>query len=263
MMPFRTLTAEIIASWEREVGPTPIHGVALELLRGGTVERHYHARGQIMLVSSGVITVFVHGNAWVISGSRAVWVPEGVPHHVRASTGAQLRNLQVSRAIAPDLPDRTSMIAVSPLFRELVLNAVSGPNEYAIGSREQKIIDLLLMEFRPTEQAALVLPEPTDRRLQRICSALRADPSDNRTLREWSEIAGGCARTLERLFLKETGLTFAQWRRQLRLLDALVRLNRGESVTCIALDTGYENPSAFIEMFRRIMGRTPGQYLDS
>ena len=261
MTPFRTLTAETIASWESAVGPTPIHGVALELVRGGTVEQHRHARGQIMLVSSGVITVFVRDKAWVISGSRAIWVPEGVPHHVVASTGAQLRNLQVSRAIAPDLPDRASMIAVSPLFRELVLNAVSGPNELAIGSREQKIIDLLLMEFRPTDQPALVLPEPTDCRVQRVCSALRADPADNRTLGQWSEIAGGCARTLERLFLKETGLTFAQWRRQLRLLDALVRLHRGESVTGIALDTGYENPSAFIEMFRRVMGRTPGQFL--
>jgi AraC-like DNA-binding protein len=68
---------------------------------------------------------------------------------------------------------------------------------------------------------------------------------------------------LERLFQKETGLTFAQWRRQLRLHAAIVRLNRGESVTSVALDAGYQNTSAFIEMFRRLVGCTPGRYLDS
>lgn len=262
-MPFRTLTAETIASWERDVGPTPIHGVELELLRGGTVEAHCHFRGQIMFAASGVITVSMCDKSWVISGPRAIWVPEGLPHRIFASTSAEIRNLQVSRGIAPHLPSQASVIAVSPLFRELLVTAVSGPNEIPIGGREQKILDLLLVEFRPAQEVALVLPEPTDRRLRRICTALRADPSDNRTLDEWAEIAGGCTRTLGRLFLKETGFTFAQWRRQVRLLDALVRLNQGQPVTTIALDAGYESPSAFIEMFHRVMGRTPGQYLNN
>jgi len=73
----------------------------------------------------------------------------------------------------------------------------------------------------------------------------------------------GCTRTLERLFRKETGLTFAQWRRQLRIQNAIVRLHLGQSVTSVAYDAGYENTSSFIEMFRRVTGRTPGQFLDA
>lgn len=262
-MPFRTLSAETIASWDREVGPTPLHGVELELESGGIVELHDHPRGQIMFAPSGVVTVSAHNRSWVISGPRALWMPEVVAHQVIASTGAELRNLQVSRTIAPQLPRLPAVIAVSPLFQALLLDAISGPNDVAAGSREQKVIDLLLMEFHLTEEAPLFIPEPTDARLQRVCAALRANPSDNRTLDEWAEIAGGCTRTLGRLFLKQTGLTFAQWRRQVRLLDAVVRLSRGEPVTSVAFDTGYESPSAFIEMFRRVMGRTPGQFLDS
>ena len=262
-MPFRTLSAETIACWEQEVGPTPIHGVEIELFPGGLVERHRHTRGQIMLATSGVVTVSAHDRSWVVSGSRGMWMPEGVPHTVVASTGADLRNLQVSRSIAPSLPTEPCVVAATPLFRELVISAVAGPNQLSTDSRAAKIVDLLLTEFHSSEHAPLHIPEPTDIRLKRVCAALKADPSDDRTLAEWSGIAGGCARTLGRLFLKETGLTFAQWRRQLRLLDALVRLSQGQSVTSIALDTGYESPSAFIEMFRRVMGRTPGQYLDS
>jgi AraC-like DNA-binding protein/quercetin dioxygenase-like cupin family protein len=262
-MRFDHLTAQTISSWEREVGPTPVHGVELELMLGGTVERHRHSRGQIMMAATGVATVSVASRWWVIGGARAIWVPEGVQHAITASTAAELRNLQVSRPLAPHLPAQTCLVAVSPLFRELLTDAVGGPNAVAPGSRAAKILDLLLMEFSPIKALSLFLPEPTDIRLQRICNKLRADPADDRTLAKWADTAGGCTRTLERLFQKETGLTFAQWRRQLRLHAALVRLNRGESVTSVALDTGYRNTSAFIEMFRRLVGCTPGRYLDS
>lgn len=163
----------------------------------------------------------------------------------------------------PHLPNRTSSLIVSPLFRELMIEAVSGPNEIVHGSREHKILELLLSEFKMTSELALAVPEPRDIRLKRVCDAIRANLSDNRTLDQMAADAGGCARTLGRLFLKETGLTFAQWRRQARLLDALTRLHQGQSITSVAFDTGYDSPSAFIEMFRRIMGCTPGQYLNS
>jgi AraC-like DNA-binding protein len=262
-MPFRTLSAETIADWERAVGPTPIHGVELQLVERGTVERHCHSRGQIMLVIAGVITVETAQESWVVSGPRALWIPERTPHSVSASINAELRNLQVSRVLAPQLPFATCMLAVTPLFKELVVSAVAGPNEINVGGREAKIIELMVDEFTPTRDLALHLPEPEDIRLKRICSKLRSEPGDVRTLDEWSELAGGCTRTLGRLFVRETGMTFAQWRRQARLLDAIVRLNAGQSVTSVALDAGYESPSAFIEMFRRTMGTTPGQYLET
>ena len=103
-MQVRTLSAATIASWELEAGPTPIHGVHLGLTLGGTIEPHCHRRGQIMLVTSGVIIVVTEGKSWVVSGSRAMWIPEGVSHHIVASTSANLSNLQVARRIAPRLP---------------------------------------------------------------------------------------------------------------------------------------------------------------
>jgi AraC-like DNA-binding protein len=34
----------------------------------------------------------------------------------------------------------------------------------------------------------------------------------------------------------------------------------GEPVTTIAIDLGYDSPSAFISMFKKILGETPGRY---
>ncbi|MEE8274655.1 MAG: helix-turn-helix domain-containing protein, partial [Alphaproteobacteria bacterium] len=45
-----------------------------------------------------------------------------------------------------------------------------------------------------------------------------------------------------------------------RLLAALTRLATGEPVTTVALDLGYDSPSAFIAMFRKALGETPGRY---
>ena len=60
--------------------------------------------------------------------------------------------------------------------------------------------------------------------------------------------------------MKETGLTFAAWRQQARLLAATAMLGAGEPITRIALDLGYESPSAFTAMFKRALGAPPSHY---
>jgi AraC-like DNA-binding protein len=55
-------------------------------------------------------------------------------------------------------------------------------------------------------------------------------------------------------------LSFSAWRQQVRLMAALPRLARGEPVTAVALDLGYEAPGSFTEVFRRWFGTTPSGY---
>ena len=257
-----TLSATTIASLEAEVGPAPIHGLGMNLTNGSSIESHRHRRGQVMTATTGVLTVAAAGKSYVVAGRTGLWIPEGFEHAVSVSTDAKMQNLQISRSLAPALPKTISLISVSSLFSELLGSAVEGEQWIRRYSRESKILELLIMEFRVTKEIAFSSPEPKDPRLTRICAALKQNPADNRSLGDWSKIAGGCTRTLERLFHRETGMTFAQWRRQVRLQDAVIRLHQGQPVTSIALDTGYDNPSSFIEMFRRLTGRTPGQFLD-
>ena len=69
--------------------------------------------------------------------------------------------------------------------------------------------------------------------------------------------------TVLRLFLAETGLTFSQWRAQARLQALLPYLAAGEPVSAVARRVGYGTASAFVAVFRRATGRTPGAYFDS
>lgn len=109
--------------------------------------------------------------------------------------------------------------------------------------------------------AALPIPLPHDARTRRICDALLAHPGDNRNLETWGHLVGASARTIARLFVRETGMTFSAWVRHMRLSLALDRLMQGDSVTTVALDLGYASPSAFCAMFRRALGSSPGRYL--
>jgi AraC-like DNA-binding protein len=101
---------------------------------------------------------------------------------------------------------------------------------------------------------------PSDRRLVPIAQALTAHPEDPRTLSDWGRSVGASERTLARLFRADTGLSFRLWRQQARLLEALRRLADREPVTTVALDLGYDSPSAFIAMFKCTLGTTPGHY---
>jgi len=117
---------------------------------------------------------------------------------------------------------------------------------------------VLLDQLRASPQHPVYLPSPTDSRLRALCAILRADPADNRTLAALGRQVGASERTLSRLFTADLGMTFPQWRTQLRLYHALVLLADHEPVTAVAHACGWSSTSAFIDVFRRAFGHTPG-----
>lgn len=149
---------------------------------------------------------------------------------------------------------------VSPLWRELIVRAAGLPLLYDERGREGRLMAVLLDELEWSREQPLALPDPADRRLGRICQALLENPVGPRGLEEWARYVGASSRTLARLFLSELGVTFVHWRHQVRLAAALPRLAAGEAVARIAVDLGYQTPSAFSAMFRRLTGSTPSRY---
>jgi AraC-like DNA-binding protein len=115
--------------------------------------------------------------------------------------------------------------------------------------------------LRAVESIPLQLPHPADSRATRVVKTLLANPADQRTLEKLCADCGASKRTIQRLFLEETKMTFNKWRQQLRLLRAMQRLAAGDKVTSAALEAGYNSTSAFISMFRKQLGTTPTRYL--
>ena len=152
---------------------------------------------------------------------------------------------------------------VSELLRAAILRAVDlgDPRHDAeTDARLRRLAPVLVDEIERAPETPLHLPLPRDPRARRVALALRDDPGDPRRAADWARIAGASERTLLRLFHRELGMSFGAWRQQARLLRALEGLAGGASVTEVALTVGFASPSAFIAMFRRALGESPGRY---
>ena len=115
-------------------------------------------------------------------------------------------------------------------------------------------------ELAAAPEELLSLSQAKDERLSRLMDAMIAAPSRRTSLADWAARVGASERTLNRLFVRELGMNFAQWRQQLHLRIALHELAQRRPVGLTAFDLGYDSPSAFISMFKTIMGVTPAKY---
>ncbi len=240
--------------------PRPIVARPSDYPTGRKTGLHWHVRAQLLYASQGVMTVNTANGSWVVIPQRAVWIPATERHELITLGPLSVRNLFIQPDAAQELPSECCVVNVSPLLRELITVACALPKQYALGGREEHIMTLILDEIRTVSIALLYLPEPKDPQLVQITTAIRMHQADDRTLDAWGRSVGASSRTLARLFIVETGLSFRQWQQQARLLESLVRLAERQAVTTVAAEVGYESTSAFIAMFRRVLGTTPKKY---
>jgi AraC-like DNA-binding protein len=240
--------------------PRPIGAMAKDFPDGFFIAPHAHPRSQLIHAASGVMRVRTPQGAFVVPPQRALWIPADIVHDVRMAGAVEMRTLYIAPAAVAALPKECRVVAVSPLLHELILRAATLPLNYDEGGADGRVMALILDELGALPVLPLSLPMPRDARLAKMCRALLDDPASTLTLPQWARRIGASSRTLARGFQRETGLTFGRWRQQARLLEALSRLARGQAVTTVALDLGYDSPSAFTSMFRRTLGRTPSSY---
>jgi AraC-like DNA-binding protein len=89
---------------------------------------------------------------------------------------------------------------------------------------------------------------------------LEANPADNRGLPALAQAVHLTERTLMRRCQRDLGMSLNEWRQRLRVVKAMTFLEAGQTVETVALDLGYSGASAFIAMFKRLMGATPDEY---
>lgn len=224
------------------------------------IRPHSHVRGQLIHATSGALRVATEMGSWSVPVNQAIWVPGGTEHAVIAHSPLSIHTLFIDPAYTHDLPQQCQVLSLSLLMRELLQRAVRMGDSYPIEGPENRLMTVILDELRTLVPEPLHLPMAKDRQIRKIMDALMEHPGDNRGLEDWADEVGATARTLARRFQKETGFSFGQWRTRLRLIEGMERLQRGHSVTRVALEVGYANTSAFIAMYQRELGVSPGKF---
>ncbi len=234
--------------------------VASDSPSGSGFALHTHRHGQLIHAISGVMTVHADGGSWVVPTGRAVWVPAGVRHEIRMAGDVQMRTVFVAHAVRPGLPRECRVIAVSVLLRELIVTAGTLPAGYDLGCRAGRVLALILDEIEIAPPLSLHVPMPRHPALAALCTRLIHDPASSVALQDWADRVPMNARTFARLFKRETGMTHGAWCRHARLLLSLPRLAAGTPILALALEHGYDSPSAFAAMFRKALGVPPSAY---
>ena len=221
--------------------------------------RQYADWDQLAFAARGVITVETTTGTWTVPPHRAVWVPARVPFTLRTSGRVTLRTLFLRPSLTRrQLPRHCVALNVTPLVRELILEAARRNTLRRAVAADRRLVRLLVDHLAGLDQEPLQCPLPRDPRALRAAHLIAEDGAS--PLRHVARLVGASARTLERLFLRETAMTLGRWRRRARLTQALRLLADGNDVTSAAMAVGYQTPSAFIVAFRRELGTTPGQY---
>jgi AraC-like DNA-binding protein len=126
---------------------------------------------------------------------------------------------------------------------------------------DSHLIAVLFDQLAAQRELPLFLPVVSAPIAKRVAEVLTAHPSDQLRIRDLAGELGKSARTLERAFAADVGMPLGEWRQRARISRAIALLAGGMDVKDVALEVGYETPSAFVVAFKRYVGKTPGKLL--
>ena len=240
---------------------TPVSAYAFKrrTVEGWTPE-HSHPRGQLVALTQGLIIVEAGSERWMQPTHRCAWIPPNCLHAARSVGGAAGAMVDLSPEMCRGLPKMPCMFNSSELLFAIVHRMVDWDFRQPLNPAKKHLITTLRDEIRQPDRQPLRLTIPREERLARVADALLDDVGDNRPLDAWAHVAGMSRRTFMRSFSAQAGMSFGRWRQQARLFAALEMLAQRKSVTEVAIAVGYDSVSAFIEMFRTMLGTTPQAY---
>jgi AraC-like DNA-binding protein len=244
----------------RPDGSVLVRTYPVTFLHPHTLAPHVHDWDQLTYAASGVMRVDTTDATWTVPPHCAVWVPAGVPHAEQMHAPVSVRTLYFAPRLAKALPRECHTVNISSLLRELILHV---SRRGALDRRHRadaNLIGVLIEQLSELTAIPLQLPLPRDARAMRFAHEVQQRPHDGSSIGTLARRAGASRRTIERLFLAETGMRIGDWRRRARLLHAVRRLAEGESVGNVASEAGYASVSAFVAVFRKTFGTTPGRY---
>lgn len=222
------------------------------------LDEHQHPRHHMIIWSAtATITMRTGNRDWLVPPTHGLWIPAGTSHAAEVIRSGNSYGLLLSVERCTTIGTEPTGVLITPLIRELIIHLNQYPDPNSTRAHAES---LLLALLEPVPSTTFHVPLPDDPRIRTIAETLVAHPADERDLTAWARRTNTSVRTITRLFTRETGMTFAQWRTHIRIRAALTHLARGNSVGVTARAVGYRKPGAFAETFRRLTGQHPTIY---
>lgn len=225
------------------------------------------AHSPVIAPTNGMLLVHSDAGDWVVPASGVLKLMAGTDYALHKAPSVQACVIMLPGGSGHGLAEKNQLYRATRPMRELMATLGARSllaSESRYNSRLRELTDMLAQaETWPESFSVPHWQPPTDARLARICEYVQHNLDSPRRLQDWADELECDPRTLHRLFVREYGIPFTQWRQQARLMAALQRLGEGRPVMEVALDLGYQTQSAFTAMFRRKLGITPSSWQEA
>ncbi|MGX9523071.1 helix-turn-helix domain-containing protein [Vibrio mediterranei] len=215
---------------------------------------HKHENGQLIYMKQGVCIGQAEQNQWLIQKGMLVWIPPNVSHHAECKYTASLIAMYIPPEIAVSWPEKIMLVDASKLAVGIIDKFAFSDIE---SSKANNLLSFLLEELIQGVPSNNLLPLPEDRRLVRITQSAIKNPSEKVSLSEWARKVGACERTLSRLFIKETGLSYKCWINRLKHNEALSGLGDGLTNEELSIKLGFSSGDSFSHWFQKEFNSSP------
>lgn len=242
-----------------------IHAVTERWDSNSYIPQHTHQdKHQLIFSKKGTIKVQTEKGYWILPPSRAIWIEQGTPHSFYAKYAVEIHILYIKANIDEHLTyPNCCVFNISSLVKQLVETCLTFTDHYEDDSPQGRLSYVLLEQLQEPDQSPVNLPIPENIILKKVCQHFENEPSTHITLVQLSISIGASERTIERLFLKEMGLSYNEWRYRFRLIKSLEYLAENQPITEVAYKVGYTHVSSYIVAFRKLFGCTPRQYFNT
>jgi len=232
---------------------------------GDWTSRHEHpAWAEFIVLQSGSAVIETKERNFLANESQFIWIPPRTEHDFYALEAGIERTVFVHESLFKNEERFHSchIISSTALLKELIFTI----DDWHLDLTQEKDRHLALVIWDVIQRstiAELGIIMPRNHKLQKLASHFLENIEEPLSIEDWSKDFGMSAKTLSRMFFRETGMTIGQWEQRAKMDHAYHLLRNGESVTNTALACGYNSVSSFITAFRRQFGKTPGSLLNS
>lgn len=233
-------------------------------------QAHKHTKSQLVYAEGGIVHVFTENRHWYIPGRFFMWIPAGMSHRILSHSP---HITMYNYFFETDEQDSTfylqpNIYLVNDLLREMLLftrgwsgaiNEKTTPAKYAF----MKAIKAILPEINPDGNTFPINhPYPKDERLLEIAIFLNKDIAASYTIEQVAQHFGYSTRTLSRLFKEQLGFSYVRFFRSIRISKAMELMAENKyAVYEIATMVGYDSLSSFSNLFKRVVGMRPLEYM--
>ncbi|CAD0224942.1 AraC family transcriptional regulator [Chryseobacterium sp. JV274] len=223
---------------------------------------HFHTtKAQLLYAPSGCMTVTTSDRQFVLPPFRMLWIPANERHRVNFRNIVAYRSVYFDKCYAEKYMNSSlKVLHVNPLLKEII-ERICFWEWSDLRNDQVSLLNVFWDEISRAPEEKLELKIPQDRRLKKFSEEWTLRYAMPPMLKDLAEKAGAVEKTISRIFKKETGLSYQEWRQQWRLQRSIELLVEGNSIGEVSHILDFSSDSAFIDFFKKQTGTTPLQYL--